>query len=121
MASPALFSDIPADIPELLAGLRRLPPERVALTFYQGRTWAGRQSYGELLAAVDRVTVRLREELGLAAGDRIAILSPNRLEVPALLLGAMRLGAVVVPLNPTTNPADWDYILGHSEEYSVNV
>ena len=31
----------------------------------------------------------------------------------------MRLGAVVVPLNPTTNPADWDYILGHSEARAI--
>ena len=103
-----------ADIPDLLAGLLRFPADRPALTFYQGRTRAGRLAYGELLAAVDRFTVRLREQLRLAAGDRLAILSPNRLEVPPLLLAAMRLGVVVVPLNPTTNPADWDYILGHS-------
>ena len=43
-------------------------------------------------------------------GDRIADPAANRLEVPALLLAAMRLGAAVVPLNPTTGPADWDYV-----------
>jgi long-chain acyl-CoA synthetase len=115
MATPTRFPDIPT----LLAALGQLPPERPALTFYQGRTRAGGQSYGELLAAVERVTLRLRDQLGLVAGDRIAILSPNRLEVPALLLGAMTLGVVVVPLNPTTSPADWDYILGHSEARAI--
>ncbi len=102
------------DIPALLDGLARLPPERPALTFYKGKTRAGQWTYGELLGAVDRFARRLRDELGVQRGDRVAVLSPNRLEVPALFLAAMRLGAAVVPLNPTTPPADWDYILAHS-------
>ena len=102
------------DVPALLDGLARLPPERPALTFYKGKTRAGHWTYGELLAAVDGFTRRLRDELGVRQGDRVAVLAPNRLEVPALFLAAMRLGAAVVPLNPTTPPADWDYILAHS-------
>lgn len=104
-----------SDVSELLAALRQLPPERTALTFYQGRNLTGRLRYGELLAGVDRFTRRLRDDLGVRPGDCVAVLSPNRLEVPALLLAAMRLGAAIVPLNPTTLPADWDYILAHSE------
>ena len=104
-----------ADVPELLAALRRLPPERPALTFYKGPTRAGHLGYGALVAAVDAFTRRLRDKLGVRLGDRIAILSPNRLEVPPLLLAALRLGAAVVPLNPTTPPEDWDYALTHSE------
>jgi long-chain acyl-CoA synthetase len=103
------------DVPALLDGLARLPPERPALTFYKGKVRAGRWTYGELLAAVDRFTRRLSDELVVRQGDRVAVLAANRLEVPALFLAAMRLGAAVVPLNPTTPPADWDYILGHSE------
>ena len=103
------------DIPALLDGLARLPQERPALTFYKGKTRAGHWTYGELLGAVDRFARRLRDELGVRQGDRVAVLSPNRLEVPALFLAAMQLGAAVVPLNPTTPPADWDYILAHAE------
>ncbi|HVV48461.1 MAG TPA: class I adenylate-forming enzyme family protein [Polyangia bacterium] len=102
------------DVPALLAGLRALPPERPALTFYKGRTRAGRWSYGELLGAVERFARRL-DALGVRAGDRVAVLAPNRLEVPALFLAAMQLGAAVVPLNPTNPPEDWDYILTHAE------
>jgi long-chain acyl-CoA synthetase len=105
----------PSDVPDLLQSLRRLPSDRPALTFYKGRTLSGRQCYGELLASVDGFTRRLRDDLGVRRGDCVAVLSPNRIEVPALLLAAMRLGAAVVPLNPTTQPADWDYILAHSE------
>jgi long-chain acyl-CoA synthetase len=103
------------DIPALLEGLARLPAGRPALTFYKGKTRAGHWTYGELLGAVDRFARRLRDGLGVRQGDRVAVLSPNRLEVPALFLAAMQLGAAVVPLNPTTPPADWDYILAHSE------
>ena len=104
-----------SDVPDLLEALRRLPSDRPALTFYKGRTLSGRQCYGELLASVDGFTRRLRDDLGVRRGDCVAVLSPNRIEVPALLLAVMRLGAAVVPLNPTTQPADWDYILAHSE------
>ena len=104
-----------ADVSDLLLALARLPSERPALTFHQGKTRAGHQSYGDLLAAVGHFTRRLRDELGVRVGDRVAILSPNRLEVPALLLATLRLGAAVVPLNPTTPPEDWDYILAHAE------
>lgn len=104
-----------AEVSDLLEGLRRLPADRPALTFYRGRTLVGRLGYGQLLAGVDRFTRRLRDDLGVRRGDCVSVLSPNRLEVPALILAAMRLGAAVVPLNPTTQPSDWDYILEHSE------
>ncbi len=103
------------DVPELLGALARLPAERPALTFYRGRTRAGRWTYGQLLDAVEGFTRRLRDDLGVAPGERIAVLAPNRLEVPALLLAAMRLGAAVVPLNPTASPEEWAYILDHAE------
>jgi long-chain acyl-CoA synthetase len=103
------------DVPQLLAGLQRLPPGRPALTFYKGRSRVGHLSYGDFLDAVDGFTRRLHDEFNIRRGDRVALLSPNRLEVPAFLLAAMRLGAAVVPLNPTTQPTDWDYILAHSD------
>jgi acyl-CoA synthetase (AMP-forming)/AMP-acid ligase II len=103
-----------SEVSDLLEGLRRLPTDRPALTFYRGKTLVGRLGYGQLLAGVDRFTRRLRDELGVRGGDCVAVLSPNRLEVPALILAVMRLGAAVVPLNPTTQPSDWDYILEHS-------
>ena len=114
-------SDAPAaplgrfqDVPDLLRGLGRLPRARPALTFYKGRSREGHQGYGELSDAVDRFTRRLHDDLGVRRGDCVAVLSPNRLDVPALVLATMRLGAAVVPLNPTTPPSDWDYILAHS-------
>jgi long-chain acyl-CoA synthetase len=42
---------------------------------------------------------RLREELGLRAGDRILTWSPSSPDLPAVYLGAMRAGLVLVPLD----------------------
>jgi len=103
-----------SQVSDLLEALRQLPSDRPALTFYRGKALVGRLSYGQFLASVDGFTRRLRDDLGVVGGDCVAVLSPNRLEVPALLLAIMRLGASVVPLNPTTQPSDWDYILEHS-------
>jgi acyl-CoA synthetase (AMP-forming)/AMP-acid ligase II len=41
------------------------------------------------------------EILGLCAGDRIAVLMDNSLEMVVLLFGILRFGGVAVPLNPS--------------------
>jgi long-chain acyl-CoA synthetase len=101
------------DIPGLLS-LVAARHDRPALSFYRGKSLEGRLAYDELAARVEALAGRLHGELGVRAGDRVAILAPNRLEVPVLVLAILRLGAVVVPLNPTAAPEDWAYILGHS-------
>jgi long-chain acyl-CoA synthetase len=103
----------PTDIAALLARLSA-EGERPALTFYRGKNAAGRFTYGELATKVEAVAGGLHETHGVRAGDRVAILSPNRLEVPVVVLALLRLGAVVVPLNPGSAPDDWAYILSHS-------
>jgi long-chain acyl-CoA synthetase len=101
------------DIPALLGRLAR-HGERPALTFYRGKALEGRLSYAELVARVEAVAGGLHQRFGVREGDRVALLTPNRLEVPVLVLALLRLGAVVVPLNPGSAPEDWSYILGHS-------
>jgi long-chain acyl-CoA synthetase len=101
------------DVASLLSTLRPLG-ERPALTFYRGKNVDGRLTYAELAGRVDALAGSLAANYGVQAGDRVAILAPNRLEVPVLVLALMRLGAVVVPLNPGSAPEDWAYILKHS-------
>src|SRR4051794_15288183 len=85
-----------------------------ALTFYEGRARIASLSYAELEARVAAVVGHLRDSLDVQPGDRIAVLSPNRLEVPILMVAVMHIGATVVPLNPSAPPDDWSYIVDHS-------
>jgi len=88
--------------------------ELPAFSFYRGKLLDGRLSYAELVTRVTVLAGALRSTYGVEAGDRVAVLAPNRLEIPVLVLALLRLGAVVVPLNPTAAPVDWTYILRHS-------
>jgi len=101
------------DIGALLEGMGRYG-ERSALTFYRGRSVGGRLSYRQLAAAVDALAGRLQREHGVQPGERIAMLTPNRLQVPVFVLALLRLGAVVVPLNPGAAAEEWVYALTHS-------
>jgi long-chain acyl-CoA synthetase len=108
MGSPPAF-----DIAALLGQLSQ-HGSRPALTFYRGKSLDERLSYAELVARVEAVAGGLWERFGVREGDRVAVLAPNRLEVPVLVLALLRLGAVVVPLNPGSAAEDWTYVLAHS-------
>jgi len=101
------------DVRTLLERLER-DPSRRAVTFYRGKSAGDRLSYGELVARVQSLASGIHAQLGVRSEDRVAVLAPNRPEIPVLVLALMRLGAVVVPLNPTSAPEDWTYILRHS-------
>ena len=66
-------------------------------------------TYGEALAAINRLANAL-VSAGLQLGDRIAVLSKNRIEYVLLYLAASKVGVVPVPLNFRLTPAQWAYI-----------
>jgi long-chain acyl-CoA synthetase len=104
-------------IPALVGRLAKVAdeqPQRPALTSYRGRTVTGRLTYRELLHRLNGTTHQLATSFGIQRGDRVAILSHNRLELPVLYLAAMRLGAALVPLNPGSAPEDWAYAIEHA-------
>jgi acyl-CoA synthetase (AMP-forming)/AMP-acid ligase II len=59
---------------------------------------ARRFSHGEHLVRVARLATGL-QRAGLAAGERVAVLAHNRIEVVELMGAAACLGALVVPIN----------------------
>lgn len=52
---------------------------------------------------------------GIEPGDRVLVISENRLEILDLLLGCAWLGALLVPINPATPPSQRDYFLEYVE------
>lgn len=70
-------------------------------------------SYAELDALADRIGNGLRA-VGIAKGDRVAIIARNSHAFMALRFGAARIGAVLVPINFMLSVEDTRYILDHS-------
>lgn len=58
-------------------------------------------------------------ELGIEAGDRIALNLPNWPEFIVAMFAAAKLGAVIVPLNPRYTSPELQYMLRHSETVVV--
>ena len=90
-------ADLPAgralSLPELLAQASAQFGGRPALS--QGdRTW----SYAELQELVSRVADGL-EDLGVVAGDRVAVMMPNHPAIPVWFFAAATLGAALVSIN----------------------
>ena len=80
---------------DLIAWWGRLTPHRVAIV---DRTRDARHTYGELDARAEEWAA-VFTSLRIGAGDRVATLTGNRVEVIALFFGALRVGAAIVPLN----------------------
>ena len=63
-------------------------------------------SYGEVDQLSRRIASYLQKELGLKAGDRVAIQLPNLIQYPAIALAAWHIGLVVVNTNPMYSPRE---------------
>ena len=70
-------------------------------------------TYAELDAAGARVAGLLRER-GVAPGDRVAIVLPNVPEFASAYFGALRLGAIVVPMNVLNKRREIAFLLQES-------
>ncbi len=82
--------------------------ERVSLD-YLGRTW----SYGEIGRMVARAARGL-QDLGLAQGDRFALCLPNTPYFVVLYFAALKVGAVVIALNPLYTEHEMDHLIRDS-------
>lgn len=69
----------------------------------------------ELDERSNRLANLLTDELGLQAGERVAVLVPNRLEVVEIVAGVAKAGLVLVSLNFRLGDKDLDSILDNAE------
>ncbi|HUQ42042.1 MAG TPA: AMP-binding protein [Candidatus Limnocylindrales bacterium] len=69
--------------------------EKLALITENERGARRTLTYAQLLAEVERVSAALRG-IGIKKGDRVAIYMPTSAEAIVLMLGAIRIGAVII-------------------------
>jgi long-chain acyl-CoA synthetase len=70
-------------------------------------------TYGELDERSRALAAYLQSD-GIARGDRIAIMMPNVLQYPVALAAVLRLGAIVVNVNPLYTPRELEFQLKDS-------
>jgi acyl-CoA synthetase (AMP-forming)/AMP-acid ligase II len=88
--------------------------DRVAVVDEPGTPGSlGRVTYGELAARARGMALRL-EEMGVAAGERVAIVSPNSSRFMVSFFGVSGYGRILVPVNFRLNAEEVSYIVKHS-------
>ncbi len=74
----------------------------------------GSYSYGALAERVGRAGNMLRG-LGVIAGQRVAMVLLDGIDFPAVFFGAIKIGAVPVPVNTLLTASDYGYVLKDSQ------
>ena len=107
--------DVPHEIaPDSLQPLPDLLMERAAR--YADRrafsSFGTHVTYAEFVALSDALAAWLQNRAGLKKGDRIAIMLPNLVQQPVAVTAALRLGLVIVNINPLYTPRELKHQLG---------
>ena len=100
-----------ADLPDLIAKRASLTPDAVAL---EDKATGRTLTYAALDERAGRAAALLAAR-GVGAGDRVALLSRNRIEFFELLFACAKLGAILVPLNWRMPPAELDGLVADAE------
>ena len=87
--------------------------DRSAVTFKRGDEWAevSYREVGEIVSEIARGLI----DLGLAPGERAAVLCTTRPEWTYASFGISSAGGVVVPIYPTNSPEECEWVAGNSE------
>lgn len=88
------------NLPELLRHSAAMYEKIIAFTQVMPNGMNGSLSYGQIDKLSDQFASYLREGLGLAAGDRVAVQMPNCLSYPVVAFGVLKAGCVLVNTNP---------------------
>jgi len=103
---PLLGRTIPEHVAEIA---QRFPEREAVVSMQQGR----RLSYAELLSETDRVARGLLS-LGFRPGDRIGMWSTNNIEWLLVQLASVRIGVVLVNINPAYRAPELEFALKKS-------
>ncbi len=108
----------PDTLPQLFfQAIERFATKRAALRYKVGAQWKD-INHQELARRVQHTALGLRE-LGIKAGDHVAILSENRPEWAIADFACMNSGIVDVTVYPTLIPSQIEYLLNDSESIAI--
>ncbi|MGN6255756.1 MAG: AMP-dependent synthetase/ligase [Solirubrobacterales bacterium] len=106
-------------VADLLPRAAELYGPEIAVKFKEGDRWVDR-TFAEVLETVRPLAFGL-VELGIAKGDRVAILGNTRPEWTYFDFAGLSIGAVVVPIYQTNSPEECRYVLENSDAKVVVV
>ncbi len=96
---------------DVLGERARLTPDKIALVDVVS---GARLSYRDLDRRAAECGYLWRQQMGLRKGDRIGILSRNRLEFLDAFFAAGKSGVILVPLNTRHTVPELQYVINHS-------
>ncbi|WP_441002213.1 long-chain-fatty-acid--CoA ligase FadD [Pseudocolwellia agarivorans] len=76
-------------------------------------------SYKELAEQSEAFAAYLQEDLGLVKGDKFAIMTPNCLQYPIALFGALMAGLTIVNVNPLYTARELEHQLKDSDTKAI--
>ena len=105
---------VPLTIGDFLERAALVYRDRLAVVDEPGAAGSfGRLTYGELHDRARALAIGL-DHLGLATGDRVAIVSPNSARFLTAFFGVSGFGRVLVPINFRLSSDEIAYIVSHS-------
>ncbi len=105
---------VPLTIADFIDRAALVFPDRTAVVDEPGTPASlGTLTYGQVEARARGMAVAL-ENMGVAQGERVALVSPNAARLLVSFYGVSAYGRVVVPVNFRLNAAEVAYIVEHS-------
>lgn len=78
------------------------------------------KTFAEISVYVDKLAASLAL-MGVKKGDRVAIIMPNIMQYPISVFAILKLGAIVVNVNPLYTPSEIEFVLQNSGTTNVIV
>ena len=103
-----------ANLPELIRSSAEQYKKAIAFTQVMPNGMNGSLTFGEVDQLSDQFAIYLREVLGLAAGDRVAVQMPNCLSYPIVAFGVFKAGCILVNTNPLYTASELIHQFGDS-------
>ena len=77
------------------------------------------RTYAEVISLSRDFAAYLQNELGIAKGDRVALMAPNMMAFPIAMLGILRAGGVQVNVNPMYTARELEHQLNDADTDTI--